>query len=151
MVMGEGNMRRVLVLLAALALLALPAGGAMAELPDNPFQGRWLRVDVTGDGSRDTLVVSGGNHRARYQENALTACQSLTGAPSPGFASGFATIDGDNLSFDATLYCVVPGVGLVPSEALSDPFSFEFTYDEASGTVWFGDLCYHRPNEPACD
>ena len=97
------TLRRILILLALLSLLALPAVGASADEGDNPFLGRWLRVDATGDGSRDTLVVGGGNNRARYQENALTACASLTGAPSPGFASGFATNDGDTLTFEATL------------------------------------------------
>jgi hypothetical protein len=145
------TLRRVLILLALLALLALPSAGAVAGNADNPFHGRWLRVDATGDGSTDSIVIGGGNNRARYQENALTACASLTGAPSRGFASGFGTIDGDTLTFEATLYCVVPGEGLVPSESLSDPSTFRFTYEEGLDAILFEGLCHHRPNQPACD
>jgi hypothetical protein len=145
------TLRRVLILPVLFALLAFPSAGAFAGQADNPFLGRWLRVDTAGDGSTDTFVIGGGNNRVRYQENALTACASLTGAPSRGFASGFATIDGDNLSFTATLYCVVPGEGLVPSESLPSPLDFMAQYDENLDAIWFGGACYHRSTAPPCD
>ena len=97
------TLRRVLILLAFLALLALRSAGALANEADNPFLGRWLRVDTARDASADTFVVGGGNNRTRYQENSLTTCASLTDAPSRVFASGFATIDGNTLTLVATL------------------------------------------------
>ncbi len=149
-------MKRAVVLITALSLFLLPTGGALAVPEENPFQGHWVGMDPPvsegGDGSRNTLTVSGGNNQARYQEDGLTACSSLTGSPSPGFASGFATIENGTLMFVATVFCIVPGTGLVPSEALDDPFTFEFT-DNEDGTIQFPDgaLCLHRPSEPeAC-
>jgi hypothetical protein len=144
-------LRRFLILPILFALLAFPSAGAFAGEAENPFLGRWLRVDTAGDGSTDTFVIGGGNNRVRYQENALTACASLTGAPSRGFASGFATIDGDILTLTTTLYCVVPGEGLVPSESLPSPWDLTAQYDETLDAIWFGGLCYHRSTAPPCD
>ena len=140
-------MRRTILLVAAVALFSLPAGGALAD-SDNPFQGRWVGTDEV-DRSKNTLSVGGGRNFARYQEDRLSACASLTGSPSRGFASGFATIDGEELSFEATLYCVVPGVGLVPSEAVPDPFLFRF-FDNEDGTISFEGDCFRHPSEPEC-
>ena len=60
-------------------------------------------------------------------------------------------MDATPMTFVATLYCIVPGRGLVPSESISDPFMFVFT-DNGDGTVQFVDgLCMHRPSAPeAC-
>ena len=134
--------------------------GLLAD-PGNQFQGRFVRQDAPppiSDGSLDTLTVGGGDSdgvvQARYQESGLSLCDNLVSPPRPlrGFASGFGTIENGTLLLDATLYCVVPGEGLVEQTKLPN-LVLVFTFDEASDTVDFitGGVCLHRPNEGPCD
>jgi hypothetical protein len=127
--------------------------------PVNQFQGRFVRQDAPppiSDGSLDTLIVGGGDSdgvvHARYQESGLSLCDNLVSPPRPlrGFASGFSTIENGTLTLDATLYCVVPGEGLVEQTKLPN-LVLVFTFDEASDTVHSGGVCMHRPNEGPCD
>jgi hypothetical protein len=151
--------KRIFVLLVVLALFLLPSSGLLADA-GNQFQGHFVRQDAPppiSDGSLDTLTIgrsdSDGVVHVRYQESGLSLCDNLVDPPRPlrGFVSGFGTIDNGTLRLDATLYCVVPGQGLVEETKLPAGFIFVFTYDEASDTVEFEGLCMHRPNEGPCD
>lgn len=87
-----------------LVMFVISASAAQAFEDSNPFQGHWGGTDGT-DGSWNTLTVGGGNNHTVYRETGLTACLGFGEGLVPGSAQGFATIDGNSLTFTATLYC----------------------------------------------
>lgn len=98
-------MRSKLVGLIAIALLVVPSATALGSQLD-PFVGGWVGTDGTDD-SRNMLIVGGGNNHVVYQESGVTACKNafdLDHLPR-GSVAGFATIDGETLTFTGTLYC----------------------------------------------
>ena len=132
--------------LLALSVVMLPAATAGAE-QENPFLGHWVGNDPAppvSDGSVNRLSVGGGKNHVFYHEDLLSACDQFTGDPLQGFFSGFATIDGDTLTVNTTIYCILPGVGVVPTEKFLQPFDAMFV-DNGDGTLTDGFTCYHRP------
>ena len=143
------NMRLVALLAALSLLLLVPVAGASAD-SGNPFQGPWIGSDPAppdGDGSINSFRVGGGNNFVMYQEDLLSACDQFTGSPLRGYFMGFATIEDGTLTVETTLYCIVPGVGAVPTEKFLQPFEAMFT-DEGDGTISSDGVCYHRPARP---
>lgn len=121
----------VVVAMLMLMLPVLPATVALGGEP-NPFQGPWvLSPDV--DGSRNMLIVGGGNNHVVYRETALSACEFEFGEFVGGSASGFATVEGDTLTFTGTLYCNLSS-GRTPSLIFSD-FEWVFNYHPATDTI----------------
>jgi hypothetical protein len=98
-------MKSKLVGLIAIALLVAPSATALGSQSD-PFVGPWVGTDGT-DGSRNMLIVGGGDNHVVYQESGVTACKNAFGLDHlvRGSVAGFATIDGDTLTFTGTLYC----------------------------------------------
>ena len=143
-------MRRILVVVAVLALFLLPTAGASADPPENPFRGPWIGMDPPPDSSNNSLRVGGGNNHAVYQEDGLTACNTFDEEMTRhrGYLSGFATIENGTLTLTGTLWCIVPGMGRVPSERLP-VVTLVFT-DNGDGTLDFDGVCYHRPGTPPC-
>lgn len=145
-------MRRILVVVAMLALLLVPTVGASADPPDNPFLGPWVGVDPDppdGDGSTNWLRVGGGNNHAVYQEDALTVCNEFDEERLPrGYLSGLATIADETLMLTGTWWCIVPGMGRVHP---SNPMATLVFTDQGDGTLMSGGgVCYHRPSVPSC-
>ena len=116
-------MRSKLVVLVTVALLVIPSAVALGE-DSNPFKGSWVGIDDT-DGSRNMLIVGGGNNHVVYRETGITACL--------GAAAGFATIDGNELTFTGTLYCNLEE-GRTAHPGLSD-FVWVVTYESLEDTV----------------
>jgi hypothetical protein len=117
----------------------------------NTFQGSWIGHDPAppdGDGSTNSFRVGGGNNHVRYQEDLLSACDQFTGSPLRGYFMGFADIENGTLTVETTLYCVVPGLGVVPTEKFPQPFTVAFV-DEGNGTISTDGVCYHRPGRAA--
>ncbi len=98
-------MRSRLFVLVALALFVFPSAAALGA-DSNPFQGSWVGTDVW-DGSRNMLTVGGGNNHVVYQESGITGCLDYEpfGQFVGGSVAGFATIEGNTLTFTGTLYC----------------------------------------------
>jgi hypothetical protein len=138
----------LIALIAALVLLPLPSVGASAG-SDDVFQGPWIGHDPAppvGDGSTNSFRVAGGNNHVRYQEDLLSACYQFTGSPLRGYFMGFADIEDGTLTVETTLYCVVPGLGVVPTEKFPQPFTAVFV-DEGDGTISSDGVCYYRPGK----
>ena len=93
-------MRSKLVVLVTVALLVIPSAVALGE-DSNPFKGSWVGIDDT-DGSRNMLIVGGGNNHVVYRETGITACLGAFDEFVGGSAAGFATIDGNELTFTGT-------------------------------------------------
>jgi hypothetical protein len=123
-------MRARLFVLVIVGLVVFAPAAASGDEPD-PFVGSWVGIDGF-DGSRNTLVVGGGNLHVVYRETAVTACLGGFGELVPGSAQGFGTIDGDTLTFTGTLYCKTSN-GLKPHPNFTD-FEWKVVYDDGSGS-----------------
>jgi hypothetical protein len=124
-------MRSKLVVLVTVALLVIPSAVALGE-DSNPFKGSWVGIDDT-DGSRNMLIVGGGNNHVVYRETGITACFRAFDEFVGGSAAGFATIDGNELTFTGTLYCNLEE-GRTAHPGLSD-FVWVVAYDSLEDTV----------------
>jgi hypothetical protein len=97
-----------------------------------PFQGHWVGTDGF-DGSRNTLTVGGGNLHTVYSESGVTACLSAFGEFSGGSVEGFATIDGNSLTFIGTLYCDLESGSV--AHPYFDGFVWVVSYDPSTDSV----------------
>ena len=125
-------MRSKLVVLVTVALLVIPSAVALGD-DSNPFKGSWVGIDVI-DGSRNMLIVGGGNNHVVYRESGLSACIGpFDGQFVGGSVAGFATIAGDELTFTGTLYCNLEE-GRTAHPGFHD-FDWVVVYDSLTDTV----------------
>ena len=80
-------MRSRLFVLVAVALFVFPSAAALGD-ESSPFKGSWVGTDGT-DGSRNMLIVGGGNNHVVYRETGITACWNAFDQFVGGSAAGF--------------------------------------------------------------
>jgi len=122
----------------AVVLVAVLASAVSARAV-SVWVGRWQSMDIPGDGSTNTLVISGGphgRHRLVWRETYFSVC---AGAPGIGIGSGQEGIGTPTLDVSMTFRCV----GLDPQY-----FDLQFTYDSATDTFYDGMNTWHRLTPP---
>lgn len=111
-----------LVLAPVVAVLAPSAASAAP----GPLAGTWTSID--GDGSHQTLVVTGNGQHAYsmvYTDDAASdACQG-----NPARLSGPGFVDGSDLHMQASLVCLPGG------NPIQGRLGLTFSYDSATGTL----------------
>ena len=130
-------MRWTALLLIATAALTLAPRFATEPAAQQAFRGTWTSTDV--DGSNQILWIRGSRQTGHYAVRLFDDAATAACAGAPARAQGSGIIEGETLTWTATVTC--PGTGRGPATGRIGPLAL--TYDEAtdtlvddSGVVW---------------